>query len=64
MARKCTKDRKRFAEIRKRLGLTQSELAERLGVTQNTVGRYEQGLRRISPTIWLLMEQLNDNTPR
>jgi DNA-binding transcriptional regulator YiaG len=32
---------------RDRLGLTQSELAERLGVTWNTVARWETDQRRI-----------------
>jgi putative transcriptional regulator len=33
----------RILEIRKRLGLTQTELAEVLGCTQGNVGHYERG---------------------
>ncbi len=37
------------------LGLTQAQLAERLGVTQNTVARWEVGLRGIpEPTARLI----------
>lgn len=32
-----------FAAIRKRLGLTQAELAERMGITAQTVSNYESG---------------------
>jgi DNA-binding transcriptional regulator YiaG len=34
---------KKIKTIRKRLGLTQAKLAERLGVCKNTVARWERG---------------------
>ena len=37
--------------IRKRLGLTQVQLAERLGVTGNTVARQERGEVRITEPV-------------
>lgn len=41
--------------IRKELGLTQERLGERLGVTQNTVARWEISRRRIpEPTARLI----------
>ena len=33
----------RFRALRKKLGLTQAQFAERLGITGNTVARYERG---------------------
>ena len=38
---------KRLAALRKARGLTQSELAEQIGVNQTAVGSYEIGRRRI-----------------
>ncbi len=37
----------RLKALRKERGLTQSELADRLGVNQQTIGFYEQGIIRI-----------------
>jgi transcriptional regulator with XRE-family HTH domain len=46
---------KQVKRIRTRLGLTQTQLAEQLGVTQNTVARWEIGARGIPvPTAKLL----------
>lgn len=39
--------RKRIRDIRTELGLTQRELAERLGVRSNTVTRWETGINPI-----------------
>ncbi len=36
---------KRLRELRKKLGLTQSQLAEKLGVSSSSIGMYEQGRR-------------------
>lgn len=38
-----------FKRLRRRLGLTQKGLAQELGVSLPTVGRWECGMRRISP---------------
>lgn len=32
-------------QARKKLGLTQAELADRVGVRQNAISNYEQGIR-------------------
>lgn len=39
---------KRIRELRKQFGLTQEELAERLGVALNTISRIEIGQRGVS----------------
>lgn len=49
------KDLKR---IRQKLGLTQKELAERLGVTLVTVGRWEAGMRKISEPVAKLVKMI------
>jgi transcriptional regulator with XRE-family HTH domain len=49
------KDLKR---IRQKLGLTQKGLAERLGVTLVTVGRWEAGMRRITEPMARLIERI------
>ena len=36
-------DGKKFRRIRKRLGLSQKALAERMGTTENSVARWERG---------------------
>lgn len=44
--------------LRARLGLTQAQLAERLGVDRNTVTRWEMGLRKISEPVSRLLATL------
>ena len=45
---------KRIRTERKRNGLTQAKLAERLGISLNTIGRIEVGIRM--PSIELFVE--------
>ncbi len=52
-------------ELQKRrrvLGLTQTELAEQLGVHWSTVARWEQGVRKISQPVARLVMLLNQPT--
>jgi putative transcriptional regulator len=49
---------------RDRLGLTQTELADRLGVTWNTVARWETGQRRIPELAVRLLDCLQRETRR
>ncbi len=44
--------------LRKRLGMTQAQLAEALGVRLETVGRWEVGMRRISEPAARLVQRL------
>lgn len=41
----------RLKEVRKRLGLTQQELADKLGVTLNSVGYWERGVNNITARV-------------
>ncbi len=44
-------------KLRERLGLTQAQLAEKLGVNQTTIHRWEMGTRQLrGPAIKLLAE--------
>ena len=45
-------------ELRKTLGYTQSKLAEELGVTPNTIARYERGEFKPSPPVLKLLKLL------
>jgi transcriptional regulator with XRE-family HTH domain len=45
-------------ETRKALGLTQTELAERLGVTQATISRFETGEMELDNRTKLALEAL------
>jgi putative transcriptional regulator len=49
--------------MRARLGLTQEELAKQLGVTPNTVARWEQGIHAISPVVDRLLKVLACQIP-
>ncbi len=44
--------------IRRELGLTQEELAARLGVQRETVARWETGVRRIAEPIARLVRRI------
>jgi len=44
--------------LRTQLGLTQAELAERIGVARNTINRWEMGIRRIPEPVARLMQYL------
>lgn len=45
-------------ELRKALGYTQARLAEEVGVTANTLARYERGELRPSPPVMKLLKLL------
>ncbi|MBI3800222.1 MAG: helix-turn-helix transcriptional regulator [Deltaproteobacteria bacterium] len=44
--------------LRARLGLTQYELAEKVGVARNTINRWEMGIRRIPEPVARLVDYL------
>ena len=50
--------------IRKRLGVTQAELAALLGVTRETVTRWETGVRRVSPLAARLLVRIRGEKGR
>lgn len=52
-----------FKKIRESFGLTQSELAECLGLTQKTVSQYEMGFRMPGPTVQVVMKTLDRVKP-
>lgn len=41
--------KEKIASLRRMLGLSSAELAEKIGVTQSTISRYEKGYVRIIP---------------
>jgi putative transcriptional regulator len=45
-------------ELRKHLGITQARLAEEVGVTPNTIARYERDELRPSPPVLKLLKLL------
>ncbi|WP_447977092.1 transcriptional repressor LexA [Candidatus Nitrospira bockiana] len=45
-------------KLRQELGLTQEELAKKLGTTRMTITRYEGGTRRIPPIVEVVLAQL------
>ena len=54
-------DGRRFRRIRKRLGLSQRALAERMGTTENTVARWERDeipIRGLVEQFILLVEKV------
>lgn len=52
----------RIAEQRKKLGLSQEELAEKLNISQKSISKYERGDRRPSYEVLVLMAALFDVT--
>lgn len=48
-----------FKKIRESFGLTQSELADCLGLIQKTVSQYEMGFRVPGPTVQVVMTALS-----
>ena len=51
-------DANKLKDLRKKLGLTQKELAEELGVLTNTLARWEQGERAPSRSSLTLLKEL------
>lgn len=50
----------RMAELRKRLGITQVQMSETLGISQQTVNAYEAGQRRVpAPALQRHMERIS-----
>ncbi len=49
--------------LRQRLGLTQAQLAERIGVHQNSLARWERGELGIRESAARLMRILAERTP-
>lgn len=54
---------KDLRDQRKTLGLTQDALATKLGVTANTVARWERDEMGIPPYLWLALKQIEGETP-
>ena len=57
-----TKDE--IKKLRKRLGMTQQELADTLGVTQTSVARWEMGLHVINEPTARFLKMLVKNKPK
>lgn len=53
----------RIAELRKKAGWSQSDLAERLGIAQNTLSQYENELRTPSSRVTLRLANLFEVSP-
>ena len=47
----------RIAELRKKLGLTQTRLGEEIGVSQQTISKYENGDENISGDMLLALSK-------
>lgn len=48
-------------EIRQRLGLTQKQFSERVGVVENTIARYERDERSPSQAVENMIRMLGQN---
>lgn len=53
----------RISEARKAQGLTQQQLADRLGVAQQTYADYEAGITRVPASTLLVLEEVLGLTP-
>lgn len=53
-----------IADLRQRLGLTQDELAERVGVQRTSVSHWELGIRNPSGAAAILLEQLRSQAAK
>ena len=52
----------RIIELREKKGLSQSELAEQIGVTRQAVNAYEKGTRQPSPAVIVNIAKVLDCT--
>jgi len=57
-------DKDLITEIRKRIGFSKAQFAERLGVSERAVGYWESGERRISKSHARFIEYLFEGTIR
>jgi putative transcriptional regulator len=55
---------KELRAIRERMGLLQAQLADRLGVTQGALSRWESGSRRIPEPVARLLVRLAEEMPK
>ncbi len=53
----------RIKRLRQRMGLTQVELSQRLGVSFTTVNRWENGQTRPSPLAWRRLQRMDEPLP-
>jgi transcriptional regulator with XRE-family HTH domain len=49
---------KNIKNLRLRLGYTQAQMAQKLGVRQNTISRIESGTNKTSGAVLLLLDRL------
>ena len=54
---------KRLQEIRKRRGLSQTEVAERLGIHQSLISQYERGYLRLNGALIVRLAAVLQTTP-
>ena len=56
------KTSRRLKELRMGIGFTQMELAQKIGVAQNTYSQYEVGIARMSIEVLTLLTQVLETT--